>query len=413
MKLNPDGKRVVRLPMKVHGELLYDERVLNFDSLGGNRMDIRLYHTAKATIRVGDGNHQTDLADSHRIAVANVEDEKQVLFSPLGPLTLDELELVDIQSSSTLLFRLLPNKKVAVGDNWEHSNEVLQSFLGLEAITQNNVKSTLRQVEGAIAIVDMEGLVSGAVRGIASDIEIQAKYNFDLEQGRITWLALALTEDRAVGHAEPGFEAIARIRTAIAPGPACPELADAAIRDLPIEASLGTTLLRFPASHGAFQFLHDRKWRVVIDRHDVAVLRRVEQGDLIAQCNTSRLTNLPVGQRVLLEAFKADIQRSLGEGFGRFIEASEEKTGQGLNVLRAVASGVASEIPIQWNYYHLSDDTGRQAAVVFTLDARLAERFAAADRTIVSTFEFFDSTESTSLETARKTGTDENEPQVR
>ena len=30
----------------------------------------------------------------------------------------------------------------------------------------------------------------------------------------------------------------------------------------------------------------------------------------------------------------------------------------------AVVSGMVSELPIHWNYYHISDETGRQAAIV-------------------------------------------------
>jgi hypothetical protein len=409
LKLNPDGKRVVSLPLKVQGEVLYDERVINFDALDGLRKDIRLYHKADAAIRVGGGDHKTTLSDSHRIVVADFREGKQILFSPLGPFTLDELELIDIQGSSTLLYRLLPSKGVRIGDHWQHRDGLLRSLLGLEAITHNDLQSSLRQVEGSVAIIDLEGSVGGAIRGIASDLEIQAKYNFDLQNNRITWLAMEVTENRAVGHAEPGFEATARIRTAIAPNAECPELSSEAIRGFPLDSAAGATLLRFSASHGAFQFLHDRSWRVMTDRHDVAILRRVEEGDLVAQCNTSPLAKLEEEQRVQLDAFKADIQRSLGKEFGQFVEASEEKNGNGLRVLRVVVTGTASEVPIQWNYYHLSDDSGRQAAIVFTLDARMAERFAAADRTIVSSFEFLEASDAPPLDTARKQSDDNSQ----
>jgi hypothetical protein len=55
----------------------------------------------------------------------------------------------------------------------------------------------------------------------------------------------------------------------------------------------------------------------------------------------------------------------------------------------------------------MSDGEGRQVATVFTMDARLVERFAEADRTIISAFEFTDSSEQQSnegadAETARK-----------
>jgi hypothetical protein len=191
------------------------------------------------------------------------------------------------------------------------------------------------------------------------------------------------------------------------PGKPCPELSDASIQGLPLNAELATTLLRFSSMHDGFRFLHQRQWRVMVDRHDVTILRLVEQGDLIAQCNASKLPDLPAGQHVQLEAFQTDIQRALGSSFGQFVEASQAKTEQGLRVLRAVASGVASELPVQWTYYHVSDEKGRQVALVFTTDAKFAERLAKADGTIVRSLEFIEPPEQVSHESSPQSKGDE------
>jgi hypothetical protein len=114
----------------------------------------------------------------------------------------------------------------------------------------------------------------------------------------------------------------------------------------------------------------------------------IEQGELIAQCNISSLPDLADGKRVQLPEFQADIEKALEKNFGQFVEASQQKNESGHRVLRAVVSGLASELPIQWIYYHLSDDTGRQTALVFAMDAKIVEKFAAADEAIVGTFEF-------------------------
>jgi hypothetical protein len=194
---------------------------------------------------------------------------------------------------------------------------------------------------------------------------------------------------------------------AVDPGKPCAELSDASIQGLPLNAARATTLLRFSSIRDGFRFLHQRQWRVMVDRHDVTILRLVEQGDLIAQCNASKLRDLPAGQHVQLEAFQADIQRALGPSFGQFVEASQSKTEHGLRVLRAVASGVASELPIQWTYYHVSDDKGRQVALVFTTDATLAERLAKTDGTIVGSLEFIGSPEQASTESSPRSQGDE------
>ena len=226
------------------------------------------------------------------------------------------------------------------------------------------------------------------MRGVSSDIQLRGKCNFDLKTRCITWLALSITENRAASHVEPGFEVVARLRMALAPVSVRPELAEAAIRELPLDSTTGTTLLALPATQGGFELLHGRDWRMMADRHDVTILRLIQNGDLVAQCNASRLPDLPAGQQVQLEAFQADIQRALGKSFAEFREASQETTSDGLRVLRVVASGLASDVTIQWTYYHIADGEGRQVAMVFTMDSRLVEQFAAADRTLVSTFQF-------------------------
>ena len=129
---------------------------------------------------------------------------------------------------------------------------------------------------------------------------------------------------------------------------------------------------------------------MMVDRHDVTILRLIDQGELIAQCNTSSLPEFAAGKRVQLPEFQADIER-VGQDLGQFVEASQQQSEGGLRVLRAVVSGLASELPIQWVYYHISDDRGRQAALVFTMDAKVVEKFAGADQAMVGSLEPTDS----------------------
>ena len=214
----------------------------------GKRRDIRNYEQAQANIRVGERTHKSTWGDEEGLAVVEVAPDKVVLFSPLGPLTRDQLELIDIPASSTLLFRLLPKEPVGLDDSWSHDDATLAALLGLDAITQSDVKSVLRKIDGSTASIELSGDVSGAVRGVSSDIEMTGKYNFDLAHKRITWLALSIKESRAIGHAEPGFDVTARLRLAIVPDQECPQLAAEAIQSLPLDTRPGTTLLRLARS---------------------------------------------------------------------------------------------------------------------------------------------------------------------
>ena len=167
-------------------------------------------------------------------------------------------------------------------------------------------------------------------------------------------------------------------------------MANKALAGMPMVADPGTTRLDFESPLGGFEFSHDRCWHVIVDRSDVTVLRMVDRGELVAQCNISKLPKLPAGKRRQLGQFQQDIRRALGKVFGRFLAADQLQTDSGLRILRVVAVGTVSELPIQWTYYHVSNEEGRRVACVFTVESKLVERFAGYDRDWTSSLRFVD-----------------------
>jgi hypothetical protein len=386
LKTNPDGKKVTRIPLGVNATLSYEEKYLV--STGEKCRVARFYEEAKADLRIKDTQQQASLSEEHRLIAVHTNRDEATFLSPHGPLTRDELDLIDVPGNSALGVGLLPSKEVRTGESWVASERVLGLLLGLEAVSKSDVTATLTKVEGDVAIIDMAGLVQGAVGGVATEIEMKGKLNFTLHDRRLTWMAFALKENRAIGHAEPGFETVARVRVAMQPASASANLGDTVIAELPAETDSGAALLKFEAAKSGFRVLHDRRWRAMVDNGEVSILRLVDRGDLIAQCNISPLPDMTPGKYLALEEFKAEIEEALAKNFGQIIEAAQTKNENGLRVLKIVASGTSSELPIQWIYYHVSNEQGRRAAYVFTLEARLLERFGAADDLLTSTFEF-------------------------
>ncbi len=82
------------------------------------------------------------------------------------------------------------------------------------------------------------------------------------------------------------------------------------------------------------------------------------------------------------------MKQTLGKNFGEIVEASQEVTDAGQRILRVVVAGTASELPIQWSYYHISNNAGRRAALVFTLESSLVERFPQVDRELIDSLSF-------------------------
>jgi hypothetical protein len=392
LKINADGKKVIPLGITGKGELLYDERIVADPNNAAALRTARYYHNASAQSRVGDQEVNSKLGNE-RCLIGVLADESKVTmhsFAASGPLTSDELELINVQANSALLHRLLPSDEVSIGDKWTHDEKLAAALFGFDVVLKNSLESVLARVDGNVAHIELTGSTSGSVAGVSSEVEANAKYSYDLEKRCITWIAMSIKENRAVGHAEPGFTLTGRLRASVTPAKdAPPELATDALLQLPGNLA-DHPWLTFMSKAGGFLLVHDRNWRLMIDRHDVTVLRFVDRGELIAQCNISRLPDAADKKQLALSSFQTDIQRVLDKNFGQFVESKEGKSERGLRVLRTVVSGVSNDLPIQWTYYHLTDAKGRQASLVFTMDAKLVERFGGADQALVSSFELLD-----------------------
>jgi hypothetical protein len=388
LKVNPDGKEVQHVPITAKAELEYVERVL---SAGKSWEQVRLtrhYNKAEAKIRLRENELPNALRDERRMIVLDGRTAEAVLFSPLGPLTREELELIEVQGSALPLAALMPQAPLKIAGSWNLENPVVARLLGLEAVSDQKIVCTLQSVEKDLAIVSLEGTVAGAVGGVSSDLELKGKLNFDLKQRAVTWLTLAIKETRAIGHAQPGFEVLTRLRMVAAPCAAAEVVADTALANLPTDAPEGQALIDLTADRAGWQAVHDRRWRVMVERHDATILRMVDRGDLIAQCNISPLPAFKKGEHLTLEGFQNDVKQALGKNFGQVIEAAQEAGEDGIVIQRVTVSGTAGELPIQWTYYHLTDDKGHRASLVFTIEGNLVERFAQIDRELISGFRF-------------------------
>ena len=351
---------------------------------------VRHYHRAEALFEVNSEKRTSLLPEAGRLIVVRRSHGVTTIGCPHGPLMREHNELIDIPGNSLLLSALLPTHAVAPGQQWDVGEEALQGLLGWDAVRDAQVRGTLNSVTDGSAAIEYGGMASGSVSGVATKVEIKAKCVFDLERHRIRWFGAAFREEREVGPAEPGFAVTARLQMAISQLDQSEPLSDASLAGLALAPSELPPPLAIASRYASCRLLADDRWYVTVDREDATVLRFVENGEAIAQCNITTMPDLAPGKHVLLEAFQQDIQKTLGGNFGQFVDASQWRTDEGLRVLRVSAAGVVSEVTVQWIYYLISDEKGRRTAVVFTLDQENAEQFATADQTLVSSFQFLD-----------------------
>ncbi len=448
LKLNADGRKVSRSPVEAIAELAFDE------TLTSDGLTLRHYTKAEATLKVGNKSFPSRLRDNRRYVAAHLEaiptatpettpnaapnaapdaapnaapkaapssgDSPKsttqevstaasrslrgpgtcLLYSPQGPLQRDELELLQVPGNGPPLSELLGDGELAPGDTWPIAPETLAQLLWLEAVSSSAVTAVLKSIDKSTVLISLEGAVAGAVGGVATDIDLTGKLNYDTQQQLVVWCALSLKENRSIGHAEPGFETTTQVRMAARRGEPSKLLNPSAYAGLPLKYERGQSLLEYVSTEGRFQMLLDRRWRLMVDRHDLTVLRLVDRGDLVAQCNASRLPALAPGKELPLDELQEDIRQSLGKNLRQFTEASVSRTDEGLRILRVAAVGEAAEIPVQWNYYHLSNEKGQRLALVFTLESEQLERFAEIDRPLAASLTFLEDPEPTAARRA-------------
>ena len=156
-------------------------------------------------------------------------DRNVTLFSPLGPLTREELDLIEIPACSLLIERLLPERPVAQGDEWQHSHDLMAGLLNLDAVSECDVTSSLKELNETAAQIELLGTVKGAINGVSSVIDVKGRYKFDIASRRITWVALLVKEKREIGHVSPGVDVVARLQMKITPNSANEALTDKAL----------------------------------------------------------------------------------------------------------------------------------------------------------------------------------------
>jgi hypothetical protein len=380
-----EGKKTP-LPMSVIANVTYDERLLSGGSSAAKSRAVRYYEAAKVAIKIANGGQKPSLRSDRRLVVANSDGAAVELVSPAGPLSRDELDLIELPANSLLIDKMLPTRPVAVGDTWTHSADLLAGLLGLDATSDVEVTSRLEQVADGLAKVVLTGSLRGAAAGVGTQIELKAKYNFDLQSKRINYFAMLVKEKRAVGHVGPGLDVVAKLLVKVTPITESVHLTPELIAGLPAGAE-DQSLLEYEAPAHTFGFRYDRQWFVTSDEPNVAILRLIQRGELVAQCNISAL--LAVQKEITLAGFQQEIQRTLDKHFGQFVKASEETTPEGYRVYRVVANGVVSDLPIEWIYYLVkSADGQQQASLAFTLEPNLAERFGSADRDFLARLRF-------------------------
>lgn len=384
-----DGKAQA-LDLKVEASHGYRQRSLpaagrDAEALRG----LRQYETATAQISVNSQSHVSRLRNDRRRLIAQGRREGVTFYSRSGPLTYDELELLQSPGDPLAALALLPPKPVDVGESWPAPDWAVQMLTGLEAVLKSQMTCQLVSVDAGVAHVTFQGRIEGAALGAATTVEVSGSYRFDLDRRCLTQFTLKQKEQRSVGAVTPGMDVVAEVewnrRPIEDPGP----LTDAVVSAIPLRLETASLKLQFETPWGV-RLLHGRHWHVFHQSDKVGVLRLIDKGQLIAQCNVSKIPDADPGQHTPVEQFLQDIHESLGDRLKSIESAEPIPTDDGRFLYRVTAAGEANGRPMHWIYYLCAGPSGRQTAFVFAVETELLKQLGAGDREIVRSLEFVD-----------------------
>jgi hypothetical protein len=350
----------------------------------------RLVESGEVAIDVKDRPMRKATRSERAILIAEERGGDGVrVFSPSGPLTRSELDLVETPADPLVLGRLLPDRAVGVGDTWEPSAATIKAMTEYEALATTSVRARVESMDEATARIRLAGDVRGAVRGGEGTTTLEGVLTFDRARGRVAGLELSRVEVRGPGQVEVGFRFEGTLSIVREPADTPAELADAVIAGLPVEASPGLLLLEFLAPDGRYRMLHDRDWHLLWDDTRMAVLKRLDRGEMVAQCNLSIGPNAGVGRHQDTAQFQADIRKAIGPRFVAELGAEELRdAAPGEFRYRVAVQGREKDQDIVWYYYLIASPRGDQIVATFTLNATDVKRLGDQDLQLIGTLEW-------------------------
>lgn len=363
--------------------------------------EAREFATAQLTTTVSNYETRAELPADRQLIIANGDREGIISYSPQGALTREALDLLEIPGDPLALLALLPATEVRPAEEWTPADWVLQMLTGVEAVETTELKCRLAQATPTIAKVTFQGKIKGQRLGTNTTVGVVGAFLFNLEQQYLSQAKTVYTITSDVGTVNPGLDMQVTTELSRTPSNRSGRLTDEFLASIPLESPSEALGLQYVAAPWGMTLNHDRNWHLFQAVYDasapVAILRLVELGSLVAQCNFSPAPPAPHGKTTPLEQFEADIEQSLGERFGEIV--SREKlpaTADGRQIFRVEVTGNViiksakgrADIPMLWIYYLVADPQGRQASFVFSVEPKLMEQLQGRDRELVASLRF-------------------------
>ncbi len=371
--VSPAQEKSIRLQLDARFQ--YDERVIARKQL---HKSIREYETARAEIRLGDGSIINQLPEDRRIIIAQTHDtNRPVKLAAIGGLlTQKEFELINVPANTLILGDFVAHSGVSEGDAWEPPADQLARFLNIDAIEQSDVQLKLENLERGIARLFVGGNVTGQVDDAQTEITVSGTIHFDTRAGFMRGCELTINQRRDISRLAPGLDATFKMLVRMAPVSDSPRLTNEGLAELRQQAGTISDDFLLMTPDRSIELVHSRDWRVITQPRDRSILRLIENGRMLGQCDIIPLPSRPTDKPQTLEQFREVVAAKLADQNATITEANQSTTKQGLEWMRVTASGATDGVRLIWTYYTISHPDGQRVQLVFTSEPELSGSFS-------------------------------------
>jgi hypothetical protein len=361
---------------------------------------VRRFSQAAVRTKISDQLTEVSLHPTIRLIAVNGRRQGLLRYALQGLLTREALDLLEMPCDPLAIVPLLPKRQVEVGDEWKPDEWAIQMLTAIEAVEESSLSCVREEVTDGVARVKFTGRMAGVKLGAPSNIQLEGTYEYHLEDQLITNVTLTQTEKVAMGVVNPGIDSTTSVTLNRSLTDSDGGLTEAILESVPLDPPPERLPLVLTAAPWSLRLMHSRGWHVFHASYEedpkVCILRLLDHGSLICQCNFSPVPDAEPGTHTPLETYEASIRQALGQQFSEFSDRTTVPTEDGRKIFRVTAVGnyqlpdgeATRSVPMSWTYYLVAAPSGRQVSFVFAIEPGLRKRLRDRDLELVQSLRF-------------------------
>jgi hypothetical protein len=260
----------------------------------------------------------------------------------------------------------------------------------VDRVIYSDVQLELKEADEKSAKLHISGRLKAEVDDTLTEMAIAGVIQLDRELRMARSLRLTINENRRAAQIAPGFRGQTKIDLKLTPTADIPQLTIESLREIAQTKTI-RNVLKWVADSGKFELTYDPSWKMISSDEEAAVLRYVDNGDLLTQCSIVRLPSRPMDKPLSLKDFQTEVAKIISKDPNSQIAHAEQGAGvNGTRFLKVLVRGIEEEVPMHWIYYNVSNADGHQVTFVFMLEETLLSRVINAAQKLVDGFAFLD-----------------------